>query len=585
MDNEEIDNLEELEVLADAGDFEALKKVAGHYYWLTKDKEAGKKAFYYLKKAEHFNDSDLLFKLGNCYAFELGVNKDIPKAVEYYEKAIKGNHPGAYFNLAVSYRDGFEDVKPDFNKAKEYFLKAKELGKENADGALASLPYYELVYNLKRFDSLDDETQTSILNEVEAIKRESETSRDRLVFIRNKFVNYVIQNYQNGIISDSEKEIVFGLSSLVVSSLIEENNLKDARNSIVHMLKMLDTYQGDDEEYILETNSRLWWRLASITFMQKDYELALKASDIALDSAKKLLVKDLENFPYDLLINIYAVNTNILNAIGAYEESVKCGTALLDYLNKLPREKLKRYQIDYVLFLNTMCNTHVLIKHYDEVEKLACYIFDLIDNPTSNLEYDIVGQAHLSLGIALEGLGDYVEAINNYDKAYELTLKMYDTSSKYQRLAKYALESGRLNYETGNLEVAKVVLINGLEHCYYHDFIGCEQMLANLTNKFFKVCFELKDFNSALGATKNYLEDKDAGNYDDEPTSDIYSAMFASYIATVYEAINNPKQEEEYLLKSLDYLMNDTNEDYKETHDEIYLDVNNRLEKFRGSKN
>ena len=39
------------------------------------------------------------------------------------------------------------------------------------------------------------------------------------------------------------------------------------------------------------------------------------------------------------------------------------------------------------------------------------------------------------------------------------------------------------------------------------------------------------------------------------------------------------------LLKSLDYLMNDNNENYKETHDEIYLDVNNRLEKFRGSKN
>ena len=347
---------------------------------------------------------------------------------------------------------------------------------------------------------------------------------------------------------------------------------------------MLDTYQGDDEEYILETNSRLWWRLASITFMQKDYELALKASDIALDSAKKLLVKDLENFPYDLLINIYAINTNILNAVGAYEESIKCGTALLDYLNKLPREKLKRYQMDYVLFLNTMCNTHVLIKHYDEVEKLACYIFDLIDNPNSDLEYDIVSQAHLSLGLALEGLGDYVEAINNYDKAYELTLKMSDTSSKYQRLAKYALESGSLNYEIGNLEVAKVVLINGLEHCYYHDFIGCNQMLADLTNKFFKVCFDLKDFNSALGATKNYLEDKEAGNYDDEPTSDIYSAMFASYIATVYEAMNDPKQEEEYLLKSLDYLMNDTNEVYKEKHDEIYLDVNNRLEKFRGSK-
>ena len=31
--------------------------------------------------------------------------------------------------------------------------------------------------------------------------------------------------------------------------------------------------------------------------------------------------------------------------------------------------------------------------------------------------------------------------------------------------------------------------------------------------------------------------------------------------------------------------MNDTNEVYKEKHDEIYLDVNNRLEKFRGSKN
>ena len=162
---------------------------------------------------------------------------------------------------------------------------------------------------------------------------------------------------------------------------------------------------------------------------------------------------------------------------------------------------------------------------------------------------------------------------------------MSDTSSKYQRLAKYALESGRLNYDTGNLEVAKVVLINGLEHCYYHDFIGCNQMLADLTNKFFKVCFDLKDFNSALGATKNYLEDKEAGNYDDEPTSDIYSALFASYIATVYEAMNDPKQEEEYLLKSLDYLMNDTNEVYKEKHDEIYLDVNNRLEKFRGSKN
>ena len=44
--------------------------------------------------------------LGRCYETGLGTSRDPRRALEWFEKAARQNHPAAQFNLALTYRDG-----------------------------------------------------------------------------------------------------------------------------------------------------------------------------------------------------------------------------------------------------------------------------------------------------------------------------------------------------------------------------------------------------------------------------------------------------------------------------------------------
>ena len=65
--------------------------------------------------------------LGNAYVNGQGVDRDIAKAIEYYETAaIAGSGPAA-FNLGLLHELG-RGVELDLEKAFAYYLRAAELG-------------------------------------------------------------------------------------------------------------------------------------------------------------------------------------------------------------------------------------------------------------------------------------------------------------------------------------------------------------------------------------------------------------------------------------------------------------------------
>jgi TPR repeat protein len=64
-------------------------------------------------------------KLGNCYFFGLGTEKDTTKAVELFTKAAQQGYTTAQCTLAFCYYDG-EGIKQDLHKAAEWWRKAAE---------------------------------------------------------------------------------------------------------------------------------------------------------------------------------------------------------------------------------------------------------------------------------------------------------------------------------------------------------------------------------------------------------------------------------------------------------------------------
>ena len=63
--------------------------------------------------------------IGVAYMMGEGVEKDINKAVEWFEKASKFGIPGPMYTLGMLFEDG-KEVKKDLEKAKFWYEKAAE---------------------------------------------------------------------------------------------------------------------------------------------------------------------------------------------------------------------------------------------------------------------------------------------------------------------------------------------------------------------------------------------------------------------------------------------------------------------------
>ena len=67
-------------------------------------------------------------KLGFCYTHGIGGNKDLDKAFFWFQKSALQNEPYALYALGVFYLLGHKGHMKDVKKAKEYFQKAIKYG-------------------------------------------------------------------------------------------------------------------------------------------------------------------------------------------------------------------------------------------------------------------------------------------------------------------------------------------------------------------------------------------------------------------------------------------------------------------------
>lgn len=77
-------------------------------------------------------DPSALTHLGVMYQLGLGVDKDIVKAIEFYQAATEKDYAPAKYNLALMYSEGVGVVK-DEKKAFELFVQAARQGHSKAE--------------------------------------------------------------------------------------------------------------------------------------------------------------------------------------------------------------------------------------------------------------------------------------------------------------------------------------------------------------------------------------------------------------------------------------------------------------------
>jgi uncharacterized protein len=91
-----------------------------------------------LQEQAEKGDAKAQYELANIYAKGEGVEKDLKKAVYWYEKAAEQGHSYAQYNLGLMYYKGL-GVEKDFNTTRYWYEKAAAQGDEDAQRNLDKL--------------------------------------------------------------------------------------------------------------------------------------------------------------------------------------------------------------------------------------------------------------------------------------------------------------------------------------------------------------------------------------------------------------------------------------------------------------
>lgn len=126
-----------LKAAADDGNTSALKRLADCYYeGVGIEKNIPAAVEIYLKSAQ--NDRNAQFKLGELYFKGEDVPKDYKKAIEFYEKASVSGHAGATKRLGDLYLNG-RGVEKNSDKAVEYYDRAASQDDKGFFGVRAAI--------------------------------------------------------------------------------------------------------------------------------------------------------------------------------------------------------------------------------------------------------------------------------------------------------------------------------------------------------------------------------------------------------------------------------------------------------------
>jgi len=96
------------------------------------------KAVAWFQKSANQENTDAQNNLGWMYLNGLGVMQDFSKAKEWFQKAADYPYPPAQFYLGVMYENGY-GMSKDYEKAIEWYQKAADRGHEDAKKNLANL--------------------------------------------------------------------------------------------------------------------------------------------------------------------------------------------------------------------------------------------------------------------------------------------------------------------------------------------------------------------------------------------------------------------------------------------------------------
>ena len=140
-------------------------------------------AFELYHLAAAMGDSDGLCNIAYCYLKGKGVGKDVELAMAYYQLAADKGNEGALKKLASIYKDGYDMIAPDYEKAVEYFKKSlkyrnSSLPQQYLEMAQAHMPggrrdtdlSMAYAYLRAAFKTYEEETQYGIYEHQEEMK-------------------------------------------------------------------------------------------------------------------------------------------------------------------------------------------------------------------------------------------------------------------------------------------------------------------------------------------------------------------------------------------------------------------------------
>ncbi|XP_017876907.1 uncharacterized protein LOC108623112 [Ceratina calcarata] len=135
-----------------------------------------------------------MFNLGLCHELGLGTLVDHVKAAKYYSDAADQGHADATYNLGVYHAQGRGGFTVDINRARDYFVKAAELGQSQAQHALD--------LEKRHYQSRQKENDTIFLDERRSIVK---------TLPNNKNVNQMLKkliSYNNSLSTQSQVEFL-----------------------------------------------------------------------------------------------------------------------------------------------------------------------------------------------------------------------------------------------------------------------------------------------------------------------------------------------------------------------------------------
>ena len=103
-----------------------------------------KEALFWLERAASNDEPEALYQLGVYY--EEGVEADLAKAINYFQRAAELNHSDAALELSYIYDEG-AIVEQDDDKALFFLKKSAELGNQEAIEELAAQALVSLDQN------------------------------------------------------------------------------------------------------------------------------------------------------------------------------------------------------------------------------------------------------------------------------------------------------------------------------------------------------------------------------------------------------------------------------------------------------